>query len=499
MAECEQLTAPEFLNLLIPVKYGHTWTLQGRERKFFSAPTTWQSNPRFEKSFFFVSGLGWELPPILWDRPPEARVPRNWGDPKSKRVFPKPKLTAAQQDRLDRMVAWSTVSMEAEGEESNLGFLLRPANLQKYLGFSERRCAGMAHIPDVLFPSKKKVKVEGSTRRTRSKGPSLAPVKDVEPSASSDEGSVSLSLSSEGGSAGEGAPQIVEGLIVLDDSPGEDEDDVPLVARTRILKRKVAEPPEDADPSPSPKEGGMGSHEYAEFIRMYPPTKKARGVNVLFVDEGSGPSTEAVPLVGGEGEIVTLPSFPPLTSEVELTIDEVGTDPATALEEFASEAIIAEAGLISEIEDVVAAADREEIAPITTGATSMTETVPFEVRDLPEVQNEPELMDLRVPHQEGIEPVDVDVSLSTEVTAPEVRDHSKVHSEPELPGPGVEEVASSGGLAWWEAIGSQGDPVLGLRHQIEVCRTVVIVRLVLLKFGLPIDFVHLFFFFFRVL
>jgi hypothetical protein len=96
------------------------------------------------------------------------------------------------------MVAWSTVSMEAEGEESNLGFLLRPANLQKYLGFSEHRCAGMAHIPDALFPSKKKGKAEGSTRRTRSKGPSPAPVKEAEPSASSDEGSISsLCLSRE--------------------------------------------------------------------------------------------------------------------------------------------------------------------------------------------------------------------------------------------------------------------------------------------------------------
>jgi hypothetical protein len=60
----EQLSAPEFLNLFVPVKYGHTWTLQGRDRKFFSSPSTWQSNPPFETSFFFVSGLGWELPPF---------------------------------------------------------------------------------------------------------------------------------------------------------------------------------------------------------------------------------------------------------------------------------------------------------------------------------------------------------------------------------------------------------------------------------------------------
>jgi hypothetical protein len=63
LGEGVQLSAPEFLNLFVPVRYGHTWTLQGRERKFFSSPSTWTSNPPFEKSFFFVSGLGWELPP----------------------------------------------------------------------------------------------------------------------------------------------------------------------------------------------------------------------------------------------------------------------------------------------------------------------------------------------------------------------------------------------------------------------------------------------------
>jgi hypothetical protein len=96
------------------------------------------------------------------------------------------------------MITWSSQSMEAEGEESNLGFLLRPAFLQKHLGFSEHRCAGMARIPDVLFAPKKKGKVEGSTRRTRSKGPNPAPVKEAEPSVSSTEGSVSLSLSRRG-------------------------------------------------------------------------------------------------------------------------------------------------------------------------------------------------------------------------------------------------------------------------------------------------------------
>jgi hypothetical protein len=52
LGEGEQLSTPKFLNLFVPVKYGHTWTLQGRERKFFSSPSTWTSNPPFEKSFF---------------------------------------------------------------------------------------------------------------------------------------------------------------------------------------------------------------------------------------------------------------------------------------------------------------------------------------------------------------------------------------------------------------------------------------------------------------
>jgi hypothetical protein len=313
LGDGQQLTAPEFLNLFSPVKYGYTWTLQGRERKFFSAPTTWQSNPRFETSFFFVSGLGWELPPILWDRLPEARVPRHWGDSKSKRGFQKPKLTAAQQDRVDRMVAWSTVSVEAEGEDSNLGFLLRPANLQKYLGFSAHRCGGMAHIPDMLFPSKKKGKAEGTPRRTRSKGPSLAPVKEAEPSSSSEEGSVSLSLSTEGDSPRGDAPQVVEGPIVLDDSQDDDEDNVPLMARTRVPKRKVVEPSgeEEADSSPLPNEGGAESPTYSEFIKMYPPTKKARGVVVLFAGEGSVPSTEAIPSTEGDEDKASSPSIPP--------------------------------------------------------------------------------------------------------------------------------------------------------------------------------------------
>jgi hypothetical protein len=247
-------------------------------------------------------------------------------------------------------------------------------------------------------------------------------------------------LSVEGDSPGEHAPQIVEGPIVLDDSPDEDEDDIPLVARTHILKRKVAEPSEDADPSSSPKEGEAESHEYAEFIKMYPPMKKARSVNVLFVDEGSGPSTEAVPPIGGDGESVALPSLPPSTSAVELATEEVRIDPVAALEGFEPEAITTEAAPISEIEDVVVAADQEETEPVVAGTTSVAEIASFEVRDPLEVRNEPELPDSGVPNQEGIEPIIAGTSLSAEVTAPEVQDHSKVQNEPELPDLGVEEV-----------------------------------------------------------
>jgi hypothetical protein len=230
--------------------------------RFFSAPSTWLSNPPFEKSFFYVSGLGWELPSILWDHPPEARVPLKWREPPSKTVFDKPKLTAIQKERLDQMIAWSIAHVEDGSEESNLGFLLRPVNLQKYLGFSVQRCAGMSKIPHPLFPSKKKKKgkVEVSTRRTRSKGSSPAPVKETEHSVSSEGGSASPSSFEEDDLAEGPAPQIVEGPIVLGDSSDEDGDDVPLARRSPALKRKVTEPLRCADPSSFPmrrKRGGL--------------------------------------------------------------------------------------------------------------------------------------------------------------------------------------------------------------------------------------------------
>jgi hypothetical protein len=90
-------------------------------------------------------------------------------------------------------------------------------------------------------------------------------------------------LSEEEDSAGDHAPQIAEGPIILDDSPDEDEDEIPLVTRTRALKRKTPEPSEDMGPSSSPKtpEGEVESHEFVEFLKMYPPMKKARSVNVI--------------------------------------------------------------------------------------------------------------------------------------------------------------------------------------------------------------------------
>jgi hypothetical protein len=49
LGEGVHLFAPEFLNLFAPVKYGHTWTLQARNKRFFSTPSTWGSNPAFRK------------------------------------------------------------------------------------------------------------------------------------------------------------------------------------------------------------------------------------------------------------------------------------------------------------------------------------------------------------------------------------------------------------------------------------------------------------------
>jgi hypothetical protein len=140
LGEGVHLSAPEFLNLFAPVKYGHTWTLQARKKRFFSTPSTWSSNPVFESSFFFVSGLGWELPNILRGRLPEIRVPRHWREITSKK-FPKPKLTAVQQDRVNRMVAWSSQSLKAKGKNRIWDSCFARSFLQKYLGYSEHRCA----------------------------------------------------------------------------------------------------------------------------------------------------------------------------------------------------------------------------------------------------------------------------------------------------------------------------------------------------------------------
>jgi hypothetical protein len=356
-----ELSAPEFLNLYTPFKYGHTWTFQGRGRKFFSAPSTWLSNPPFEKAFFYVSGLGWELPSILWDHPPEARVPLKWSEHPPKTVFPKPRLTATQKDRLDRMIAWSVAHVEDGSEESNLGFLLRPVNLQKYLGFSAQRCAGMSKIPHPLFPSKKKKegKVEVSTRRTRSKGPSPAPVKEIEPSASSGTGSASLSSPEEGDSAEHPAPQIVEGPVVLSDSSDEDEDDVPLARRSPAFKRKVTGSPRGADSSFPIEEEARG-HEYVDFIRTYRPTKRAKGVQILLEGEDPEPLPGAAPQVG-LGEAGTAPpSLLPSVPETEPAAEE------------------AKIGSVPENEATAAAADQQETGPIVGDDSMVADVASFE-------------------------------------------------------------------------------------------------------------------------
>jgi hypothetical protein len=375
-----QLSAPEFLNLYTPAKYGHTWTFQGRGRKFFSAPSTWLSNPPFEKSFFYVSGLGWELPSILWDHPPEARVPLKWREHPPKTVFPKPRLTATQKDRLDRMIAWSVAHVEDGSEESNLGFLLRPVNLQKYLGFSVQRCAGMSKIPHPLFPSKKKKegKVEVSTRRTRSKGPSPAPVKEIEPSASSDMGSASLSSPEEGDSAEHPAPQIVEGPVILDDSSDEDEDEVPLARRSPALKRKVTGSPRCADPSSFPIEEEARDHEYVDFIRTYRPTKRAKGVQILLEGEDPEPLPGAVPQVG-IGEAGTAP--PSLLSSVP------ETEPATEEARIdlwrpwkgARQRPLPPRWFLCQNEATAAAVDQQETGPIVGDDTTVADIASFEV------------------------------------------------------------------------------------------------------------------------
>jgi hypothetical protein len=397
------------------------------------------------------------------------------------------------------MVAWSTVSVDAEGEDSNLGFLLRPANLQKYLGFSVHRCGGMAHIPDTLFPSKKKGKTEGTPRRTRSKGPSHAPVKEAEPSSSSEEGSVSPSLSNDEDSPRGDAPQVVEGPIVLDDSQDDDEDNVPLMARTRVLKRKAAEPSgeeEEAESSPFSNEGGAESPTYSEFIRMYPPSKRAQGVVVIFEGEGSVPSAEAIPSTeGGENE-ASSPSGLPSAVGAEPTLEVVEVGPMETSGGAEAEATTTELMFIPEVEGIIAPTDQEKAEPVITGSTSAMEAVLLEAQGSPEIPNEPEFPDSRVPLPEGAEPFSADTHLSAGIAVPEVRHNSEVCSEPEAPGPVVGEVTAGGSLAWWEVVGSQGDPILGLRHQLEVRCCFIAIRFGFSGIDFPLTLLAFFFFFF---
>jgi hypothetical protein len=101
---------------------------------------------------------------------------------------------------------------------------------------------------------------------------------------------------------------------------------------------------------------------------------------------------------------------------------------------------MSETGLIPEVEGAVVAPNQEGTELAAAGTTSGGEIATSEVRDPLEIQNEPELPDL------GIEAL-----------------HS-YRSE----GPVPEEAAFTGGPTWWGAVGSQEDPVLTLRHRIEV-------------------------------
>lgn len=492
-----QLSAPEFLNIYTPFKYGHTWTFQGRGRRFFSAPSTWLSNPPFEKSFFYVSGLGWELPSILWDRPPEARVPLKWREPPSKTVFDKPKLTAIQRERLDQMIAWSIAHVEDGSEESNLGFLLRPVNLQKYLGFSVQRCAGMSKIPHPLFPSKKKKKgeVAVSTRLTRSKGPSPVPVKETELPASSDTWSASLSSAEGGDSTEHPAPQVVEGPIILGVSSEEDEDDIPLARRPPALKRKATESPRCADPPSFSNEEEARSCEYADFVRAYRSTKKAKGVQILL--EGEDP--EPLPGTASQVELGEAGTAPPslLPSAPE-------TEPA--LEE-------AKIGSVPESEATAAAVDRQEAGPIVGGDLMVADVASFEAPSPQAIHvdsvGEIETVAAEIGSVDGTEPIAVEVESVEEVEAVAAETGPVAETEPVVAeigsvdgtgsaasvglveGVGAFEVpnepepsnlggevpqfhhpvgSAPGGPVWWETVGLHEDPVLGLRRQIEVYR-----------------------------
>lgn len=160
---------------------------------------------------------------ILQGRLPETCVPRQWREITSEK-FSKLKLTVNQQDRVNRMTAWSLEHLKAKSKEANLGFLLHLAFLQKYLGFTEHRRAGMDKVLDVLFEPEKKGKV-GGTYKMRSRNTGPIPFEETEASASSTkkaEGGASLTSSREESLEGGQASPIAEGLIILDDSSAED-------------------------------------------------------------------------------------------------------------------------------------------------------------------------------------------------------------------------------------------------------------------------------------
>jgi hypothetical protein len=87
-------------------------------------------------------------------------------------------------------------------------------------------------------------------------------------------------LSGEEDSGGGHVPQIVEGPIILDESPDEDEDEIPLALRPRTPKRKTPEETEDTDLSPSPKRMEVERSEFEAFLEENPRRRGKLGVSI---------------------------------------------------------------------------------------------------------------------------------------------------------------------------------------------------------------------------
>lgn len=114
----------------------------------------------------------------------------------------------------------------------------------------------MYKILDVRFRLEKKGKVGGGACKMRSRNPDPVPFEETEASASSIEGVASLASFGEESSEEEKAFPIAEGLVILNDNPVEDKDEVPLARRSQVTKRKTLEGLVNRDPSPISKKKG---------------------------------------------------------------------------------------------------------------------------------------------------------------------------------------------------------------------------------------------------